>query len=339
MSVARISTEIEMSQDLLLALTGPNESHLKLLENAFRIRASLRGLSIHLSGTAEDVALAERTISDLLEMINQGSDLTSNEVKRVAGNMKRKPEAKPSRGGPRGSVKLGNGRKAIIPKGQVQQEYIANIQTHDVTFGIGPAGTGKSYLAVAAACSALLNNQVKKIVLTRPAVEAGEKLGFLPGGLQEKVDPYLRPLYDALGEMVEREKFEQMVQGGIIEVAPLAFMRGRTITNSFIILDEAQNTTADQMKMFLTRLGPGSKAVITGDVTQIDLPHNQRSGLADALGLLKNVEGISFNFFSDADVVRHPMVQRIVRAYEARADAVAAKRHAQETRDFGVNET
>jgi phosphate starvation-inducible PhoH-like protein len=283
--------------------------------------------------------MAERIIADLLEALGQGSELNDREVSRIADLAKSNPVGHRRSRSSKGSVKLGTNRKAIIPKGQVQQEYITNIQTHDVTFGIGPAGTGKSYLAVAAACSALLNNQVKKIILTRPAVEAGEKLGFLPGGLQEKVDPYLRPLYDALGEMVEREKFEQMVQGGIIEVAPLGFMRGRTLSNSFIILDEAQNTTADQMKMFLTRLGPGSKAVITGDVTQIDLPHNQRSGLADALGLLKNVEGISFNFFSDADVVRHPMVQRIVRAYEARADAVAAKRHAQETRDFGVDET
>jgi phosphate starvation-inducible protein PhoH and related proteins len=325
MSSEKISTEIEIEgQNLLLALTGPNVSHLKTVGKACRVSASLRGSTIGLLGHPEGVAMAERVIADLIETLKQGVELNDREVSRIADLAKNTPAGHRRSRPSKGPVKLGTNRKSIVPKGPVQQEYIANIQTHDVTFGIGPAGTGKSFLAVAAACSALLDNQVKKIVLTRPAVEAGEKLGFLPGGLQEKVDPYLRPLYDALGEMIDREKFEQLIQGGVIEVAPLAFMRGRTITNSFIILDEAQNTTADQMKMFLTRLGPGSKAVITGDVTQIDLPHNQRSGLADALGLLKNVEGISFNFFSDADVVRHPMVQRIVRAYEARADSIAA---------------
>jgi phosphate starvation-inducible protein PhoH len=680
MSTGRISTEIEIeSQYLVLALTGPNECHLKSLERIFHITASLRGFTIHLAGDADDVALAESTITELLSLIAQGTEVGTSEVNHVAESMKRKPDRASRSSGE--AVKLGNGRKSIVPKGQVQQEYIQAILSHDVTFGVGPAGchrkgqkvlmydgtlkvvecvragdqlmgpdstprnvlslchgyedmveitpkkgqpwvvnqnhiltlkhtykksggkyysldevkdvsisdvmewgrskkrehklfrvpvnfcgtgklplepyflglllgdgsfqgtpkitttssviesevrrqadifglsvvmhdsdgertpsysmcastqpypknpisqalsdlglqgfkcedkfiphcyktaskenrlailagildtdgsldrsgvfdlvsksksiiddtsfiarslgfacypkpcfkkaqtgdgdtyyrlcisgnlseiptrlpnkqaaprkqrksvlhtgfslrrlpteeyfgfcldgdnryllddftvthnTGKTYLAMAVACSALLAGKYKKIILTRPAVEAGEKLGFLPGDLAEKVNPYLRPLYDALGDMVDKEKAEELIQKGTIEVAPLAFMRGRTLNNAFVILDEAQNTTADQMKMFLTRLGYGSKAVVTGDVTQIDLPHNQRSGLADAVGLIKNVEGISFTHFSDMDVVRHPMVQRIVRAYEARADALAAKKYDREQDD------
>jgi phosphate starvation-inducible PhoH-like protein len=199
-----------------------------------------------------------------------------------------------------------------------QQEYLRAIRGHDIVFGVGPAGTGKTYLAMAMAVSALMERKYKRIILTRPAVEAGEKLGFLPGDLAEKVNPYLRPLYDALHDMMDLERAQDLLARGTIEVAPLAFMRGRTLNSSFVILDEAQNTTVDQMKMFLTRLGYDSKAVITGDVTQVDLPDGRRSGLSDALRLLGNVDGISMCRFSDADVVRHPLVQRIIRAYDAR---------------------
>src|SRR5208282_933700 len=203
------------------------------------------------------------------------------------------------------------------PKSPNQRRYLEAIEQHDMVFGVGPAGTGKTYLAVAMAISALLNKQVNRIILARPAVEAGERLGFLPGTLQEKIDPYLRPLYDALFDMIDVEKVDKMLERNVIEVAPLAFMRGRTLNDAFIILDEAQNTTIEQMKMFLTRMGNNSKAVITGDITQIDLPNPRKSGLLDAINILDGVEGIHFCHFEDCDVVRHALVQRIVRAYES----------------------
>ncbi len=210
-----------------------------------------------------------------------------------------------------------SGRKQVMPKSVNQRRYLDAIEKHDIVFGIGPAGTGKTYLAMAQAVSYLLAKKVSRIILARPAVEAGEKLGFLPGDLQEKVNPYLRPLYDALYDMLEAERAERLLERGTIEVAPIAFMRGRTLNDAFVILDEAQNTTAEQMKMFLTRLGFGSKAVITGDITQIDLPSARASGLVDAMKIVGHVEGISFVHFDDKDVVRHPLVQQIVKAYEA----------------------
>ena len=213
---------------------------------------------------------------------------------------------------------LGGGRRPVGPRGLAQKRYVESIRTHDLTFGIGPAGTGKTYLAMACAVAALQSRQVKRIVLTRPAVEAGEKLGFLPGDLAEKVNPYLRPLYDALGDMLDVDKAQGLIHRGHIEVAPLAFMRGRTLNDSFVILDEAQNTTSEQMRMFLTRLGYHAKAVVTGDVTQVDLPEGRASGLAEARALLDGVEGIAFCHFSEVDVVRHPLVQKIIVAYEAR---------------------
>jgi phosphate starvation-inducible PhoH-like protein len=216
------------------------------------------------------------------------------------------------------AVNVGGARGPVGPRGLAQKRYVESIRSHDLTFGIGPAGTGKTYLAMACAVAALQSRQVKRIVLTRPAVEAGEKLGFLPGDLAEKVNPYLRPLYDALGDMLDVDKAQGLVHRGHIEVAPLAFMRGRTLNDSFVILDEAQNTTSEQMRMFLTRLGYHAKAVVTGDVTQVDLPEGRASGLAEARSLLDGIEGIAFCHFSEVDVVRHPLVQKIIVAYETR---------------------
>jgi phosphate starvation-inducible PhoH-like protein len=220
-----------------------------------------------------------------------------------------------------GEIKVHTARGAVRARGANQTEYLNNVRSFDLTFGIGPAGTGKTYLAVACAVEALQSEKVRRIVLVRPAVEAGERLGFLPGDLSQKVDPYLRPMYDALYEMLGFDRVARFIERNVIEVAPLAFMRGRSLNDSFIILDEAQNTTPEQMKMFLTRIGFGSRAVVTGDVTQTDLPHGKLSGLRHALGVLKGVSGVAFTFFDAHDVVRHPLVQRIVQAYEARGDA------------------
>ena len=229
--------------------------------------------------------------------------------------------------------------RIIAPKGLAQKRYIEALREHDIVFGIGPAGTGKTYLAMAMAVAALMQKKVKRIILTRPAVEAGEKLGFLPGDLAEKVNPYLRPLYDAMHDMMDLDKAQALIQRGQIEVAPLAFMRGRTLNEAFVILDEAQNTTAEQMKMFLTRLGYDSKAVITGDVTQVDLPEGRKSGLSDATNLLTGTEGIAFCTFTDVDVVRHPLVARIVRAYEARDAALTRGRALREENRAAARET
>jgi phosphate starvation-inducible PhoH-like protein len=317
-SPVRISTEVEIADSaLLLALTGPGGVNLKPLEKALDVGVALRGNTIRLVGSEKAVALAERTISELLDVVRRGNHLGEREVERSIETLRRHPDVKLSEMMD-DVVMVGTGKRGVSPKGVAQQMYIRAIRTHDVVFGVGPAGTGKTYLAMAAAVSALLSRKYKRIILTRPAVEAGEKLGFLPGDLAEKVNPYLRPLYDALHDMMDMERAQDLLTRGTIEVAPLAFMRGRTLNASFVILDEAQNTTVDQMKMFLTRLGYDSKAVITGDVTQVDLPDGKRSGLHDALSLLKGVEGIAQCRFTDVDVVRHPLVQRIIRAYEKR---------------------
>jgi phosphate starvation-inducible PhoH-like protein len=317
----RISTEVEVADSgLLLALTGPGGANLKPLEKAFDIGVGLRGNTIRLVGPPKAVALAESALAQLLELVRRGSHLGQREVERSIETLKRHPEVKLS-DMLDDVVQVGAGKRGVSPKGVAQQQYVRAIRTHDVVFGVGPAGTGKTYLAMAAAVSALLERKYKRIILTRPAVEAGEKLGFLPGDLAEKVNPYLRPLYDALHDMMDLERAQDLLARGTIEVAPLAFMRGRTLNSSFVILDEAQNTSVDQMKMFLTRLGYDSKAVITGDVTQVDLPDGKRSGLSDAIRLLKDVDGIAMCRFSAVDVVRHPLVQRIIRAYDAR-DAV-----------------
>jgi phosphate starvation-inducible PhoH-like protein len=314
---------------LLLALTGPGGANLKPLEKAFGIGVGLRGNTIRLVGAAPAVSLAERALTELLELVRRGSHLGEREVERSLDTLRRHPEVKLTEMLD-DVITVGTGRRGVSPKGVAQQQYIRAIRANDVVFGVGPAGTGKTYLAMAAAVSALLARKYKRIILTRPAVEAGEKLGFLPGDLAEKVNPYLRPLYDALHDMMDMERAQDLLARGTIEVAPLAFMRGRTLNSSFVILDEAQNTTIDQMKMFLTRLGYDSKAVVTGDVTQVDLPDGRKSGLSDAIRLLGDVDGISICKFSDVDVVRHPLVQRIIRAYDSRD---ASRREQQERRD------
>jgi phosphate starvation-inducible PhoH-like protein len=326
-SPVRISTEVEIEDSgLMVALTGPGGRHLKPIERAFDVGIGLRGNTIRLVGHPKSVALAERTIAELLEVVRRGNHIGEREVERSIDTLKRHPEVKLTEIMD-DVVMVGTGKRGVSPKGVAQQQYVRAMRSNDIVFGIGPAGTGKTYLAMAAAVSALLSRKYKRIILTRPAVEAGEKLGFLPGDLAEKVNPYLRPLYDALHDMMDMEKAQDLLQRGTIEVAPLAFMRGRTLNGSFVILDEAQNTTIDQMKMFLTRLGYDSKAVVTGDVTQVDLPYGKRSGLRDAMELLHNVEGIAMCKFSDADVVRHPLVQRIVRAYDARSEQREREKH------------
>ncbi len=291
--------------------------HLKDLKAELGVDAGLRGNAIHLKGEAGAVEAARKVVEDLVYALGSGLELKRGELSRAL-RMIQEHEGLKFRDLIGEQAQLVAGRKKICPKSPAQLHYLKTLQHHDVVFGIGPAGTGKTYLAMAMAVHALNERQVKRIILTRPAVEAGEKLGFLPGDLAEKVNPYLRPLYDALHDMLDFEKVAALTQRGTIEVAPLAFMRGRTLDDAFVILDEAQNTTVEQMKMFLTRIGFGSKAVVTGDATQVDLPTGMRSGLADAVRLLEGVKGISVCRFTDTDVVRHPLVQRIVQAYDAR---------------------
>jgi phosphate starvation-inducible PhoH-like protein len=319
-TVAKAQVEID-DPALLTALAGPRNEHLKTLEAESGVAIGMRGNQIQMQGPAEDVAFIERVIAELAQSIRDGASLAQPDVARAVRVLREHPDLR-LRDVFHDVVLVSARHRVIAPKGLAQKQYIEAIRDNDIVFGIGPAGTGKTYLAMAMAVHYLMNRQVKRIILTRPAVEAGEKLGFLPGDLAEKVNPYLRPLYDAMHDMMDMDKAQALIQRGQIEVAPLAFMRGRTLNDSFVILDEAQNTTPEQMKMFLTRLGFDSKAVITGDVTQVDLPEGRKSGLSDAIHLLANVEGIRFNMFTDVDVVRHPLVARIVRAYEARDAAI-----------------
>ncbi len=329
---ATATADVEITdRDTLLKLSGPNGAHLTALEKELGVALGLRGDTIRLQGGAAEVALVERILAELIEVLDR-RDLSGEEIARAARTLAAHPELR-LRELFDDVVLRTSSKRVIAPKGVAQQRYISAIRHNDIVFGVGPAGTGKTYLAMAMAVGALMDRSVKRIILTRPAVEAGEKLGFLPGDLAEKVNPYLRPLYDALHDMMEDARVAMLIERGTIEVAPLAFMRGRTLNDAFVILDEAQNTTAEQMKMFLTRLGFRSRAVITGDITQVDLPHGQPSGLADAERLLRGIEGISFNYFTEVDVVRHPLVQKIVRAYDER-DAVrmAEKRARDEAR-------
>ncbi|HLK39052.1 MAG TPA: PhoH family protein [Polyangiaceae bacterium] len=311
-------SELEVDDSrILVALAGPRNEKLRILEQAADVTVGLRGNKIRLEGDAENVALAERFLAETAVLLRQGVDVQSDDIARALRILRSEPHVQ-LRDMFDDTVHLGSGRRPVGPRGLAQKRYVESIRAHDLTFGIGPAGTGKTYLAMACAVAALQARQVKRIVLTRPAVEAGEKLGFLPGDLAEKVNPYLRPLYDALSDMLDIDKAQGLIQRGHIEVAPLAFMRGRTLNDSFVILDEAQNTTSEQMRMFLTRLGNRSKAVVTGDVTQVDLPEGRASGLAEARDLLADVDGIAFCHFTEVDVVRHPLVQKIIVRYEAR---------------------
>jgi phosphate starvation-inducible PhoH-like protein len=303
--------------DTLVKVVGPGNEHLRLIEREVDVSAGIRGNRVQLQGSRRSVDLALGILRELQGFANSSVDLCPEEVSRVVAMLRDQPGVRVEQ--VLGDVVLVTARRRVItPKGLAQKQYVDALRDHDLVFAIGPAGTGKTYLAMAHAVSELLSRRIKRIVLTRPAVEAGEKLGFLPGDLVEKVNPYLRPLYDALDDMLGLERGQGMIDRGQIEVAPLAFMRGRTLNESFVILDEAQNTTEEQMKMFLTRLGYSSRAVVTGDVTQVDLPSGKHSGLRDAWELLGGVEGIGFCTFTDADVVRHPLVARIVRAYDER---------------------
>jgi phosphate starvation-inducible PhoH-like protein len=299
-----------------LALYGERNTNLKLIERETGAQIHSRGNDLTIVGPDEGVAIARRLIEQLYGMARGGAPISPEDIGRAAVAL-RADAGVDLRDVFQDTILVAGRARPIAPKGLAQKRYVDAIRQHDIVFGIGPAGTGKTYLAMALAIRALMEKQVKRIVLTRPAVEAGERLGFLPGSMEEKVSPYLRPLYDALHDMMDFEKADQLVARGLIEVAPIAFMRGRTLNDAFVILDEAQNTTAEQMKMFLTRLGFESKAVITGDVTQIDLPDNRRSGLNEAIALLSGIQGIAFRYFTEVDVVRHPLVQQIIKAYDA----------------------
>jgi len=300
---------------LAAELYGEGNATLRVLEDAFGIRVNARGNRVHLTGPEESVVLGRKVLENLYGVLRGGSPINIGDVRSAVGMLTEQPD-----------IDLKSVREGVVPyvgyhrriaaKNLSQKRYLEMIGEHDLVFSLGPAGTGKTYLAMAMAISALEQRHVSKVILARPAVEAGEKLGFLPGSMEEKVNPYLRPLYDALNDMMDFNKATRYMERGQIEVAPLAFMRGRTLSDAFVILDEAQNSTGEQMKMFLTRLGENSKAVVTGDVTQVDLPGGATSGLIEAADVLKNVPGISIMRFSDADVVRHPLVGEIVRAYD-----------------------
>ena len=324
MSVSTVARDFQLEPDdaeRLANLAGPLDAHLRMIELRLGIEIASRGSAFRVIGAPEMALTAERFIKRLYaETADAALDEHQLNLRLQDASL---DEHAASLAEQAQDVAIKVKRGLIRGRGPSQARYLHAIARHDINFGIGPAGTGKTYLAVASAVEALAQNRVQRIVLTRPAVEAGEKLGFLPGDLSQKVDPYLRPLYDALYEMLGFEKVAKLIERNVIEIAPLAYMRGRTLNDSCVILDEAQNTTVEQMKMFLTRIGFGSVAVITGDVTQVDLPRSVRSGLRHVVEVLRDVEGVSFTFFSARDVVRHPVVARIVRAYEAIEDAEA----------------
>jgi phosphate starvation-inducible PhoH-like protein len=307
------------------SLFGTRDENIRVIESGLGVSTHLLDSFIEIQGDEPNVSRAERILEDYVSLVREGHIFTNGDL-----NSYLRVVTEDSEVSLRALVSSGRqrnfGKKVLAPKTVNQRRYLEAIERNDLVFGVGPAGTGKTYLAVAMAISALISKKVSRIILTRPAVEAGERLGFLPGTLQEKVDPYLRPLYDALFDMLEAEKVEKFLERNTIEVAPIAFMRGRTLSDSFIILDEAQNSTPEQMKMVLTRQGFNSKMVVNGDITQIDLPGGKRSGLLDAVDVLKGVEGISFILFDERDVVRHSLVQRIVKAYEKYHDTTGAGR-------------
>ena len=317
-------TSIQLSRGLE-SFFGTRDENIRLLESGLGVSTRLTPDALEIDGDDQAVRRAELIVRDYITLVESGHRISASDVNsylRVltadeSTNLRTLVESGRTRN---------FGKKSVVPKTANQRTYLDTIERHDLTFGIGPAGTGKTYLAVAMAVNALLNKHVTRIILTRPAVEAGERLGFLPGTLQEKIDPYLRPLYDALFDMLDTEKVEKAIERNVIEIAPLAFMRGRTLNDAFIILDEAQNSTAEQMKMMLTRVGFNSRLVVTGDLTQIDLPMGKRCGLQDAVDVLRGVEGIGFVYFDERDVVRNPLVQRIVKAYERYGELTGAGR-------------
>lgn len=308
-----------VDNDRLASLSGACDMHLRMIEAALSVSIHNRGEQFHIEGSKQAVEAAIDVLQQLYAITEHTKNLEKQTVQLILRSVQSHKDI-PNIKQLKQSEPIKTTYKTIKARTPTQHEYLSAIKSHDVNFGVGPAGTGKSFLAVACAVEALYSDTVSRIILVRPAVEAGEKLGFLPGDLSQKVDPYLRPLYDALVDMLGGERVTQMTEKGIIEIAPLAYMRGRTLNDAFIILDESQNTTREQMKMFLTRIGFGSKAVITGDVTQIDLPRSSASGLKHAIHLLKDVDDISFTYFKPSDVVRHPLVQRIVEAYEKHED-------------------
>ncbi len=342
-----VSAEIELSDPrALLSVNGKGSHSLKSLGQLLEVDLGARGNVLHLSGDAEKVAFAQRFFEQLEELAKAGIKVQGQDHQRAVHALRQ--DSTLHLRDIYAEVVISNARgRPIKARGLAQKRYLNAMRTHDLTFGIGPAGTGKTYLAMAIAVQALLSKSVRRIILTRPAVEAGERLGFLPGDLEEKVNPYLRPLYDALDDMMDATRVDTMLKRGQIEVAPLAFMRGRTLNDCFVILDEAQNATSQQMRMFLTRLGYDSKTVVTGDTTQVDLPAEARSGLGEAWRMLRGIDGIAFQQFTEVDVVRHPLVQRIVVAYErrdARENEEASKTTERESRTDapsgpGSNET
>jgi phosphate starvation-inducible protein PhoH and related proteins len=306
------------------ALVGTYDGNLKLFERCFQVSARLGEGSVEIEGEEANVRRAQRLVEEYAALVEGGVRFENAEIEGFLRIISQDPQASL-----KGLAEAGRprslGKKSIAPKGLNQRLYVDAMERHDMVFGIGPSGTGKTYLAVAMAVDALLTKEVSRIILARPAVEAGERLGYLPGTLQEKVNPYLRPLYDALYDVLDPDRVDRYLEKSVIEIAPIAFMRGRTLNDAFVILDEAQNTTSEQMKMFLTRLGFNSKAVVTGDVTQIDLPSGRRSGLVEAVEVVGKVEGISIIYFNERDVVRHSLVQRVIRAYEEYEQVRAAK--------------
>jgi len=307
--------ELTLDDEGTHTLFGNHDENLRLLEDEFGVKISSRGNEIFVNGSEQNVAPVQKLLAQMQQLIEQGYPLKRSDVSTGVRVLRDRPEANLIDFFTDDALGAAV-RRVVTPRNVAQKFYLQAIQDHDITIAIGPAGTGKTFLAVAAAAAALQDKQIKRIVLCRPAVEAGERLGFLPGDIAEKVNPYLRPLYDSLYDIIGYDKVDKLMEKNIIEIAPLAFMRGRTLNDSFIILDEAQNTTPEQMKMFLTRLGFSSKAVVTGDVTQVDLPEGKKSGLREARNILQRVEGIKFFEFGDKDVVRHPLVGKIVVAYD-----------------------
>jgi phosphate starvation-inducible protein PhoH and related proteins len=310
-----IKKELDITPNLE-SLFGTRDENLRLMEDMLHVRIDMRSDAVVVEGSGESIARVERIFSDYESLRKAGASLQNGELHGMLRLVVSDPAVSLRSLAETGKQRSAGIKRMVQPRSLNQRMYLEAIDQSDMVFGIGPAGTGKTYLAVAMAVSAMQAKKVSRIVLVRPAVEAGERLGFLPGSLQEKVDPYLRPLYDALYDLLEPERVDKMLEKNVIEVAPLAFMRGRTLNDAFVIMDEAQNTTSEQMKMFLTRMGNNSKAVITGDVTQIDLPNPRKSGLIEATAVLDGVDGIRFIHFESGDVVRHPLVQRVIQAYD-----------------------